>query len=64
MTFAIEGKRLIDLLICGSLWINAVAYFCFSKKILMSNHFLLIGIAKSGKKNPSKQIIIQTNLTG
>ncbi len=64
MTFAIEGKRLIDFLICGSLWVNAVTYFCFSKKILMSTNFLLIGITKSGKKNPPKQIIIQINLTG
>ncbi|CQJ15269.1 Uncharacterised protein [Yersinia mollaretii] len=50
MTFTIEGKRFTGLFIYGLLWINAVIGSCFSKKILLSANFLLIGITKSGKK--------------
>lgn len=64
MTFTIEGKRFTGLFIYGLLWINAVIGYCFSKKILLSANFLLIGITKSGKKNSPKQIITQINLTG
>ncbi|CFQ51257.1 Uncharacterised protein [Yersinia aleksiciae] len=64
MTLAIESKRLIGFCTCGLLWINAVIHFYFSKKILLNTNFLLIEITKSGKKNPSKQIITQINLTG
>ncbi|OVZ89020.1 hypothetical protein D5F51_16820 [Yersinia hibernica] len=64
MTLAIERRRLIGFPMYCLLWINAVALFYFSKKILMNTLLLLIDITKRGKKYLPEKIITQMNPTG
>lgn len=64
MILAMECKRLVHSPIYLSLWVNAVAIFCFSKEILTNTISLLLEITKHGKKYLPRKMVVQIILTG